>query len=562
MVRLLLVEDNEMNRDMLVRRLQKKGFEIICATDGAEGVEKAYQTEPDLILMDLSLPVMDGWEATRRLKASEHTKGIPVIALTAHAMSGDREKALEAGCDDYDTKPIDLPRLLGKIDTLLSRSQPHLAPPPPTLALSPAPMPTPDSGIPNLPRLLVVDDNEMNRDMLSRRLQRQGYSVVVAEGGQQACRLLSEGQFDLVLLDVMMPDMSGIEVLQWIRQQHSSADLPVIMVTAKDSSEDVAGALELGANDYITKPIDFTVAQARIKAQLSRLESSRRQQAMLEAQIKTAQEQATQALGGRYHVVRVLGSGGFSQTFLAEDQQRPGRPLVVVKQLRPPQTDPRAMEISRRLFNTEAETLEKLGRHDQIPQLLAYFEQNNEFYLVQEYIEGTMLSDELNQRRFSELQVLVMLLDILGILDFIHSHHVIHRDIKPQNIIRRKADHKLVLIDFGAVKEFQGEAGNKTIAIGTRGYAPMEQYAGRPRPNSDIFAIGMVAIQALSGRYPHQLLEDPMTGAVRWQEEIRVSPRLAKVLDKMIDPNSNTRYQTATAVMQDLSKIPPTALRR
>jgi len=567
--RILVVEDNNDNMTLITDVLNSLGYAVIPARDGSEGLAAAQQHQPDLILMDLSLPVMDGWEATRRIKASEQTKTIPVIALTAHAMSGDREKALEAGCDDHDTKPIDLTRLLGKIDTLISRSQPNLDPLPATAAVLPPhsliPMPSEDPGIPITeasPTLLVVDDNEMNRDMLSRRLAKQGYKVVVADGGKQACQLIADQPFDLILLDVMMPDISGIEVLQWIRQQQNSADLPVIMVTAKDGSEDVATALELGANDYITKPIDFTVAQARIKAQLARLATSRRQQAAMEAKVKTAEEQAIQALGGRYKVVRVLGSGGFSQTFLAEDSQRPGRPLVVVKQLRPVQTDPRALDISRRLFNTEAETLEKLGKHDQIPQLLAYFEQNNEFYLVQEYVEGMMLSDELASRLYSEIQVLAMLLDVLGVLDFIHRYQVIHRDIKPQNIIRRKSDNKLVLIDFGAVKELEGEAINKTIAIGTRGYAPMEQYAGRPRLNSDLYAIGMVAIQALTGRYPHQLLEDPMTGEVRWKEEVTVSPRLAKVLDKMIDPNANTRYQTASEAMQDLWKIPPTALRR
>ena len=121
MPRILLVEDNEMNRDMLSRRLQRRGFEVECAVDGQAGVDAARRILPDLILMDMSLPVMDGWTATRELKEAEATRGIPVIALTAHAMSGDREKALEAGCDDYDTKPIELPRLLEKIDALLAR---------------------------------------------------------------------------------------------------------------------------------------------------------------------------------------------------------------------------------------------------------------------------------------------------------------------------------------------------------------------------------------------------------------------------------------------------------
>jgi two-component system, cell cycle response regulator DivK len=119
MTKILLVEDNEMNRDMLSRRLERRGYEVVIAVDGQQGVDLAQSTHPDLILMDMSLPIIDGWEATRQLKAKDEMKGTPIIALTAHAMSGDREKALEAGCDDYDTKPIELPRLLGKIEALL-----------------------------------------------------------------------------------------------------------------------------------------------------------------------------------------------------------------------------------------------------------------------------------------------------------------------------------------------------------------------------------------------------------------------------------------------------------
>ena len=122
MTKILLVEDNEMNRDMLSRRLIRQGFEVSLAQDGARGVAMALDEQPDLVLMDMSLPVLDGWEATRRLKADPATQAIPVIALTAHAMAADREKALAAGCDDYDTKPIDLPRLLDKITHLLGRS--------------------------------------------------------------------------------------------------------------------------------------------------------------------------------------------------------------------------------------------------------------------------------------------------------------------------------------------------------------------------------------------------------------------------------------------------------
>jgi two-component system, cell cycle response regulator DivK len=128
MPKILLVEDNEMNRDMLSRRLERKGYQVVLAVDGQSGVSMAQAEPPDLILMDMSLPVLDGWEASRKLKAAPLTRQVPIIALTAHAMAGDRERAIEAGCDDYDTKPIDFPRLLAKIEALLTRDPQRLPP--------------------------------------------------------------------------------------------------------------------------------------------------------------------------------------------------------------------------------------------------------------------------------------------------------------------------------------------------------------------------------------------------------------------------------------------------
>lgn len=124
MARILLVEDNELNRDMLSRRLQRRGYDVDLAVDGQDGLRAVTEAPPDLILLDMSLPTLDGWEVARRLKAAPATQSIPIIALTAHAMAGDREQALAAGCDDYDTKPIELPRLLEKMDALLARTAP------------------------------------------------------------------------------------------------------------------------------------------------------------------------------------------------------------------------------------------------------------------------------------------------------------------------------------------------------------------------------------------------------------------------------------------------------
>ncbi len=552
--RILLVEVNEDNRDMLSRRLTRKGYSVIIAVDGVQGVEQARAEQPDLILMDMSLPLMDGWEATRRLKAEATTQRIPVIALTAHAMSGDKEKALAVGCDDYDTKPVDLKRLLPKMEALLIAEVRPVA----STADSGSSKPSSSPTVAEKKRsFLLVDDNENNRDMLSRRLEKKGYNVTTAADGSEALSLLQKGehQFDLILLDVMMPGINGIDVLTQLRQSYTPSELPIIMVTAKDQSEDMIKALELGANDYITKPVDFPVALARIQTQVARLEQSEQDQA--KRQVATAPPAVdVNLLKGRYRLTQVLGEGGFGRTYLARDTHRPGEPVCVVKQLYPSQTDARSLEMARRLFNTEAETLERL-KHDQIPKLLAYFEEREDFFLVQEFIEGSLLSEELDQQRFSEIQVLAMLWDLLHTLQYVHRQNVIHRDIKPQNIIRRKQTKKLVLIDFGAVKAITLNRTEMayTVGIGSRGYAPIEQYAGRPRYNSDIYAVGMVAVHALTGLAPDQLDDDYNTGELLWQQKVQVNPAITTLVNRMIHPNSTERYQSTAEVLQDLRQI-------
>lgn len=265
-------------------------------------------------------------------------------------------------------------------------------------------------------------------------------------------------------------------------------------------------------------------------------------------------------LGKRYKIDRVLGSGGFSVTYLAEDTQRPGNPLCVVKHLVPARNDVRFLQTAKRLFKTEAEILEKLGRHDQIPQLLAAFEENAEFYLVEEFIEGHPLSDELRAgQQYSEPEVVELLKSILDVLVFIHERHVIHRDLKPSNIIRRQHDHQLVLIDFGAVKQMQpqdyAQEEGFTVAIGTRGYAAPEQLAGYPSLSSDIYALGMIGIQALTGKFPSQLQPNMESGTLMWRHLRPIQAELANILDKMICYYFNERYQSAIEVLRDLKPL-------
>ncbi len=262
-----------------------------------------------------------------------------------------------------------------------------------------------------------------------------------------------------------------------------------------------------------------------------------------------------QTIGGHYKIIESLGKGGFGETYLAQDIHLPDKPYRVVKKLKPQFTNPSDLENAQRLFNTEAQTLYNLGTHNQIPQLFAHFEENGEFYLVQEYIEGHDLTKEIKPGKpLNEPQVIEILPEILTVLEFVHQKKVIHRDIKPANLIRRRADNKIILIDFGAVKQITSKI-NYTIPIGTIGYIPSEQLRGQPQHCSDIYAVGIVAIEALTGIQPNQLPTNPDTLEINWRNFVSVSPELGDILDKMIRHHFPYRYQSAAEVLQSLNSF-------
>ncbi len=268
-------------------------------------------------------------------------------------------------------------------------------------------------------------------------------------------------------------------------------------------------------------------------------------------------------LRARYQVIQPLGQGGFGATFLAKDISLPGQPSCVVKQLRPNSSSPRVLEMARELFRREAKTLGQLGDHPQVPRLLDYFEAEQQFYLVQEYVKGLTLKQEVKQSgRFNESDVKNFLLEILPVVQYIHSQGVIHRDIKPANIIRRTQDSHLVLIDFGAVKDRVSQtilldpadqSANTKFSVGTFSFAPPEQMALRPIFASDIYAVGMTCLYLLTGKSPKDLDFDAVTGEILWQPHVQVSPNLARILDKMLEPLVGNRFQSAADVLKALN---------
>lgn len=266
-------------------------------------------------------------------------------------------------------------------------------------------------------------------------------------------------------------------------------------------------------------------------------------------------------LANRYQIIRMLGEGGFGQTFLAEDVQMPSQRICVVKQLKPMATETAVYQVVQERFRREAAILEQLGElHSQIPKLYAYFSYEGQFYLVQEWIEGETLEERVATHGIlSESEVRKILIDLLPVLELMHSQGMIHRDIKPENIILRNFDRAPVLIDFGAVRETMGTVfnsrGNPTssIVIGTPGYMPPEQAAGRPIPSSDLYSLGLTAIYLLTGRMPQSLDSDPRDGEIVWQQFAPgLSPGFAAVLTQMVRSHPRDRFSSAAEVRSTL----------
>lgn len=259
-------------------------------------------------------------------------------------------------------------------------------------------------------------------------------------------------------------------------------------------------------------------------------------------------------LANRYRVIRVLGEGGFGTTYLATDTQLPSQRKCVVKQLKPIADNPQIHQLVLERFQREAAILESLGDgSDQIPSLYANFAEGDEFYLVEEWVEGDTLIQKLEKEGLlSESAVRKILGSLLQVLDYIHQHKMVHRDIKPDNIILRWRDGKPVLIDFGAVKETMGAMidtqgmSSRSIVVGTPGFMPAEQIAGRPVYSSDLYSLGMTAIYLLTGKMPPDLETDLTTGQCLWQPWVSgLSAPFVTVLDKAIQSHPRDRFATA-----------------
>jgi len=281
--------------------------------------------------------------------------------------------------------------------------------------------------------------------------------------------------------------------------------------------------------------------------------------------------QILHGMHGNYRIIEQFGEGGFAKTYKAAQLRRTRNPLCVVKEIPfPIANDPRVLKRARSRFESEARALEILGTHSQIPELFDRFENNNNFYLVQEFIKGYPLSRELTRgRQWTEKKTVAFLREVLEILEIVHDANIVHRDIKPANLIRRKKDKKIVLIDFGAVSEIATLSVNSTgeilttQAIGTRFYMPAEQSDTRlpPKPYNDIYALGITAIQAFTGLSPNEFLSDPVTCELVWhystldRPAVQVSDGFRDILTGMVRLHFTHRYQSVAQILSALDSL-------
>ena len=416
--------------------------------------------------------------------------------------------------------------------------------------------------------ILVVDDLAANRDLLGRRLERAGFRVLMAASGREALDLVKAGNVDCVLLDIMMPEMTGLEALSQLRLTRSMASLPVIMVTAKTESEDVVEALSLGANDYITKPVDFPVALARIRAHL-------RTRSAAQTEIGSSGEPLTPAhalpgttLGGRYRLDSVIGGGSFGTVFQARHLEL-GRDVALKVLATSAGSDREALA----RFRREGASACRVQHPNAVAVLDFGVNEGGVAYLVMELLVGRSLERELEESgRMTPRRCVEVVVPVCAALSAAHAVGVVHRDIKPSNVFLHRTPQGEVpkILDFGIAK-IVGEAvvhGNITLdgtLLGTPAYMAPERFRRGPYgPPSDVYSLGTMLYEMLAGRLPFvPVSPDPLALVALQSEEeaqpLRVRlPDLPPALDALVlsalakDPEARP---TASALGRRLAAI-------
>jgi CheY-like chemotaxis protein len=417
--------------------------------------------------------------------------------------------------------------------------------------------------------VLVVDDLPANLELMARRLERSGFDVISASGGPQALDLLRKQSVDVVLLDVMMPGMTGLDVLRHIRATWSASVLPVIMVTAKTDSEDVVEALGLGANDYVTKPVDYPVALARINAHLRTREATRADLPSVESEPRTpGQAVPGSILGGRYRLEEVLGNGSFGTVFKAHHVEL-DRPVAVKVLSTSAGTDPEALA----RFRQEGASACRVQHPNAVQVLDLQVSSGGVAYLVMELLQGRSLDAELEDKeRLLPRRCTEILWPVCNALAAAHAAGVLHRDIKPSNIFLHQFEGREVpkILDFGIAKIAGAAALAQSLTtdgslLGTPAYMAPERFRRGPYgPKSDVYSLGTVLYEMLAGRLPFVPASADPLALVAMQVEDEppplrphcpdISPALEALVRTTLDKNQDAR-PTAELLARRLARV-------
>jgi DNA-binding response OmpR family regulator len=575
--------------DMIGYRLRSRGYEVILAQTGEEGLSMAVSMQPNLIMVDLSSWQIDCGELMRSIDADPRIASIPNMALTCvESLDG-----IKTGYDDYDCKPLEMARIIPKIEALLAN--PVRATKSPSVKDSPK-IPPFKVFVPTFAgaNVLIIDDSQINREMLTAWLKGVGYNPLAAGGGAEGIAILRKYPIDVVLLDVVMPNMSGLECLKQIRAEHSQATLPVLMATSRDGSKEMVEAFELGANDYLLKPLDLNVSLARIDNHLrmAKIASgmldldestdltnphSAELFSVIPTEVKShstlplsnpSQPSENSVALNRYKICQALSKAPRYSKYLIEDIEDANPSKYILKHLDLRSSDITTKTLLHHLFLTEINTFREFPTNGPVAKLLKSGHSDGQYFLIEECIQGRSLADEIHtQGSLVMRKVLATTIDLLEILVALHRKSIVHQTLQPSSFVRR-SDGRLVLNDVGIFARLNikmersiDDKGGKFRANHTP-YAAPEQYHGLIEPNYDIYSIGMIMLELLTRNKPAMWLQDPLSHRILWEQTISVGSGLGHIINRMLAPDPNDRYATAIEALEDVYNLPMVAMLR
>jgi DNA-binding response OmpR family regulator len=583
--------------DMIGHRLRSRGYEVILAETRAQGLSMAVSAQPDLIAIDLSSREIDGAEIMRAIEADPRIAPIPNLALASSSEPIDRQEAARVGCDDYDCKPMEMARIIPKIEALLAHPNRGTRPPSTTAQARVQP-PKPKVKVfrPTCldANVLIIDDSQINREMLTAWLKGVGYNPLAANGGAEGLAMLRQYPIELVLLDVVMPEMNGLECLKQIRLEYPQATLPVIMATSRDGSKEMVEAFELGANDYLIKPLDLNVSLARIDNHLRMAQvasgmlngvdvstnlvdfnsellpqiSDELQSHSTLPLVDPSQPNEHPVALNRYKICQALSQAPRYSKYLIEDIEDTNPSSYILKHLDLRSSNITVKTLIHHLFLTEINTFREFPKNGPVAKLLKSGHQDGQYFLIEECIQGRSLSEEIHTEGSLVMRkVLGTTIDLLEILVALHRKSIVHQTLQPSSFVRR-SDGRLVLNDVGIFARLNikmersiDREGDKFRSNHTK-YAAPEQYYGVVDPCSDIYSIGMILLELLTRKKPKQWLQDPVSHKILWEQEISVGSGLGNIINRMLAPNLQGRYSSAIETLEDIYNLPMVAMLR